>query len=249
MRRACLCFILVFNLLAGFSVCFAQIAKQGCDYHYFNDRKVSTSQCYEKNNFGKALAYDRLGKIIYEKELRRIGGHSSVYFSYYHSGAVSKAEWRSAPDGGIQWYSSLTNFAEDGTVTGYTEQNYDDHVTLIKRPVMEEPKPSVLKKKEVMTCAVIYSSEFWFINHTQLPVIVHADRRYGNDDFHTIALKPGDSVKGGALILAEQFDEPEKFYQFGAGYRKSKTSKVLRIKPLGAQQITKEVKRYYYEVR
>ncbi|MBC7552734.1 MAG: hypothetical protein H7257_02015, partial [Taibaiella sp.] len=81
-----------------------------CEYHYFRGKRISTATCYEKNNFGKAVAYNKKGEIIYEKHIRKVAGHSYVIFSYYRTGAVSKAVWHDAADGGIQWYSSITTF-------------------------------------------------------------------------------------------------------------------------------------------
>jgi hypothetical protein len=98
-----------------------------CKHTYFKGtKKVSTSLCYDKDNrFGKATAYNRKGEIIYEKSLRKIAGHSSVTFSYYSDGAVSKACYSDAPDAGIQWYKSDTWFKNNGTIDHVTEQSND----------------------------------------------------------------------------------------------------------------------------
>ncbi len=238
--------VFCFQFLAG--SLFGQ-AKEGCDKHYFKNHKISTTQCYQNSNFGKATAYSMDGKVIYEHEIRRVAGHSSVYFSYYENGAVSKAEWSSAPDGGIQWYRSVTTFGIDGSVTGFTESSYDDHPTLFaphREPLLEQP---VRQKKEVVECAVIYASEFWFINNTRQAIVVHADRMHGADDFHAVAIKPGDTAKAGVLILAQQFDEPEKYYRFSCNYRDKKKAKGLHVKLKATQQMNKEARRYYYSVR
>jgi hypothetical protein len=40
-------------------------------------------KCFDTNKrFGKATAYNKTGSIIYEKELRTIGGHASVEFTF-----------------------------------------------------------------------------------------------------------------------------------------------------------------------
>ncbi|GAA4462228.1 hypothetical protein GCM10023093_08400 [Nemorincola caseinilytica] len=100
-----------------------------CSYKYFvHGKGIATSQCYDKDGrWGKAKAYDRTGKEIYSRELRTVGGHSYVEFSYYdRSGAVKTARWSSAPDGGIQWYRSYTEFSEDGKIVNETKDSYDD---------------------------------------------------------------------------------------------------------------------------
>ncbi|MES2619768.1 MAG: hypothetical protein V4615_02875 [Bacteroidota bacterium] len=167
----------------------AQHDYPNCKYTYFKMGTTSTSQCYDKNNrFGKARAYNLKGDKIYERELRAVGGHSSVQFSFFKNGSVRKAEWRSAPDGGIQWYSNVTTFSEDGTQLSSINNNYDDHVTTIQpaqKPAEESPviKDSIKLKSETMTCAVIYSNEFWYIIHSSQKIIITAVRN--KDDFFT----------------------------------------------------------------
>jgi len=98
-----------------------------CKYTYFKNGKKATSQCYDADDrWGQARAYNDKGAVIYEKELRKIAGHSSVQFSFYENGAVKKAEYSSAPDAGIQWYRTYTYFAPDGTITSEIHNNYDD---------------------------------------------------------------------------------------------------------------------------
>ena len=66
----------------------------------------------------------------------------------------------------------------------------------------------------MIKCAVIYASEFWFINKTQHMVSVHAYRLSSRDEEQTVKLRAGEWNKGGALVLAEQFDNPERYYFF-----------------------------------
>ena len=74
------------------------------------------------DRWGHSWAYDRSGRVIFERQTRKIGGHASVDFSYHPDGTVSKAEVSQAPDGGIQWYRSTTTFDTAGVQTGFTEQ-------------------------------------------------------------------------------------------------------------------------------
>ena len=112
----------------------AQKSYSNCERKYFNHTHiVSTSICYDKDkHWGKATAYDRKGKQIYQKDIRWVGGHAGVTFSYYANGAVQKANFSDQPDGGIQWYKVVTYFAPDGTVTSEDNQSYDrmNHVTM-----------------------------------------------------------------------------------------------------------------------
>ncbi len=218
-----------------------------CTYHYFKGKKVSTSECYDDaHRFGKARAYNMQGQVIYEKEIRTVGGSSHVEFSYYDNGAVKKASWHSAPDGGIQWYNTVTTFSEDGKVTGETENNYDHSPvqTMQRYPGDKGKKDSA----HTAYCAVIYASEFWYVNTTRYTVIVTADR---GAEHYSLTLKPGATAKGGQLILAEQFDDPSRYYKFSVMPANSKLKKKLIVIPSDQkpQSTSKEVKRYYFEVR
>jgi hypothetical protein len=74
------------------------------------------------NGLAKQLHTNKTGNVIYEKELRTIGGHASVEFTFYPNGALNKASWSSAPDAGIQWYNSTDIFSEDGKLVSHTEK-------------------------------------------------------------------------------------------------------------------------------
>ncbi|MCD6012835.1 MAG: hypothetical protein K0Q79_2697 [Flavipsychrobacter sp.] len=238
-------FLLFLLILCSIAVSAEDYKK--CTYRYFKNKKVSTSECYDANNrFGKVRAYNLKGELIYENEIRKIGGSAHVQFEYYANGAVKKASWRSAPDGGIQWYSSVTTFSEDGKKTGETEHNWDDyhHVRTIKQ---EPPKQFVKKDtSNVVTCAIIYSSEFWFINKTKYTVTVDATR---GEEHYTTTLKPGQQLKGGQLVLAEQFDNIEKYYKFST-HTTGMRGQYLLIRPSKQAPIdkTREVRQYYYDI-
>ncbi len=242
-------YLLVFCVMLSFISTAQKYPK--CTYHYFKSGKISTSECFDENNrWGKATAYDISGKVIYEKELRHIAGNSSVSFSYYDNGAVKNAHWHSAPDGGIQWYNTYTDFALDGTVTGETQNDYDHKPTVLmqQRPVVVE-KRKIVKDTAFVTCAVIYASEYWFINKTPYTVMVDA---YRNTNEHTTTtLKRGEAVKGGQQIQAQYFDAPDKYYKFSARTLNGKNRQRLIVIPADKEpeQVSKESRRYYFEIR
>lgn len=254
-------YILLAPLLSGMPVALHAQEYSTCANKYFTGtKKVATSHCYDKDNrWGKARAFNRLGQQIYERDLRRIAGHSSVDFTYYESGAVKTASYSSAPDGGIQWYRSLTTFSEDGKITSETHDDYDNrpHVFYRTRPGEHIPdKPVVVTappKPTVAECAVIYSSEFWFTNYTPHTVIITATGKYNKSVTFTLSLHPRETLKGGQLILAQQFDDPAKTFDFiVTPLKPGKNKQKLIIIPSEdhlPENTSKETRRYYYEVR
>jgi hypothetical protein len=222
-----------------------------CRYSYFKGHKVSTSECWDaQKRWGRSTAYNVAGEVIYENEIRRIAGSSSVAYKYYQSGAVMQADWHSAPDAGIQWYNKTTYFSEDGRITQETENNYDHMLTPIApfRPTVKE-QPRKKDTPATASCAVIYSSEMWFINTTPYTVTVEVKRNYQPSEVYKVILKKGEKAKVGQLVLAEQFDDPTKFYSMTAST--SKPGKALIILPSKAkpQQASKEVRRYFFDIR
>ncbi|WP_133162434.1 hypothetical protein [Flavipsychrobacter stenotrophus] len=222
---------------------------QVCVYHYFNNKKVSTSQCFDKDKrWGKALAYDKTGKIIYEKELRRVAGNSSVDFTYYPDGAVSRAQWHSAPDAGIQWYNSTTYFSKDGTIEKVEENSYDMTPGLKELKVPGEYTPQI-KKQEAARCGAIYSTEFYFINKYKYPVNITATRKGNAADIKTVTVNPGDTAIGGSFIMTEQFVELSDYYTFSAiptKTRKGRSYSIVLCKVPGFETISKATRRYHY---
>ncbi len=229
-----------------------------CTYHYFSgSRKISTSECFDDaGRWGKAIAYDRNSKVIYEQELRRVAGHSYVVFKYYPDGAVQSAHWSSAPDGGIQWYKANIAFSPDGAVISETEDSYDRMVTMpaILKEMPEKQKKDTLRqqKQETAECAVIYSSEFWVKNFAPYPVVVTARRKSSVKETYILSLHEGETQKGGHMILAQYFDDPSKYYDFEvvpAQPGKKQRLIVLPSDERKPEQYNKETRRYFYEVR
>ena len=114
-----------------------------CTYTYFKGtKKVASSQCYDRDQrFGQARAFAADSHEIYRHGLRRIAGHESVTFQFYPSGAVRQAYMSSAPDAGIQWYHTTTEFSEQGAVTSVINDNYDQQLTSPSYVVPPQPTP------------------------------------------------------------------------------------------------------------
>ena len=234
-----------------------------CRYTYFKNGKKATSQCYDANDhWGQARAYNGKGEVIYEKDLRKIAGHSSVQFSFYENGAVKKAEYSSAPDAGIQWYRTFTEFAPDGTITSEVHQNYDDgpgttapfrRQEYVAPPTTTtNPTPAPCKPAPTtVACAVIYSSEFWFINTTPYSVVVTATHKHRKNEMSSLTLRPRQSAKGGQVLQAQFFDDPAKQYDFSVRAVRpgNKTKFILLPSDKKPEQTSTENKRYYFDIR
>lgn len=199
-----------------FSVSYAQKEYPVCEKTFFKSGQVSTEKCFDKENrFGKAYAYTKSGKLIYEKGLRKIAGHESVYFTFYPGGAVKKAEWSSAPDAGIQWYNSTDEFSEDGTLINHTENNYDDYLR-VTTPFTPKEKDTVVTLKEKKADTLISTKkkvEVWFLNHTYYPVIIHASGK-NNLSIAEQKVYPGDSTRLLQYDFTTKNFQPEKKYNF-----------------------------------
>jgi hypothetical protein len=225
-----------------------------CTYKYFQNKKVSTKVCYDKDNrWGRASAYDRTGKEIYSKEVRRVAGHASVLFSYYPDGAVSVAEYSSAPDAGIQWYRSTTWFSQDGKITREESHSNDDLERVSvpvefrkqdeQKVVQQTPPPA----QNPAACAVIYETVLMVINRSGGNCVAKAKGRTPNDLGNELQMAPGDTMKWGSYILAQQFDNPLDHFELSA--RRGKVS--LRVLPLMhlMRQESQSKRVYFFEVR
>jgi hypothetical protein len=222
---------------------------------YHANKKIASKQVTLTNdlNWGYAKAFDRSGKEIYSMYTRNVAGHASVHFSYYPSGAVEKAHFTSHPDGGIQW-SDITHYFDDsGKVTKIVDTSSDDfgHYKLRIDPTIysdtsSKPfiSPTIVKetpkKQEIVTCAEIYSTEFYLINATGKKRNVIA--RLLNapiDGFQKeVEVSQNDTIMIGSYIEAQLFTHPkeritleikgrksEKFQLFWAEHKQDGKSK------------------------
>lgn len=154
--------------------------------HFFKDNTISTVIYYSQWD-GKAIAYNKKGEIIYENGVRNFAGHASVHFSHYPSGAVKLAEYSSAPDAGIQWYKSNTQFDEEGKVTGFFEQSQEDLI-----------RPSFHTEPSQTSVITIYNHRTKFVNSTNYLIVCKLTEGQKSKD---VILKPGE------FYLGPQFNE------------------------------------------
>ncbi len=234
----------VVTIMLSFWVLAVQ-AKEDCKYYYFRNHKVAAKECYDDNRFGKAYAYNLSGKVIFEKGLRKVGGHETVLFSFYPNGAVSKAEWHSAPDAGIQWYSSVTTFDSLGNQTSYMEDSYDHGTKIMNLPPAVPTKNPAQQPKQIVKCAEIWVSELWCVNTTEATIVVHADKMNDANEHYAITLKRGDSAKLVSMPLAQMFDDPTKYYIISVNELNKDQKRIFRIGACTSSTNIGTTRRYY----
>ena len=229
----------------------AQHEYTNCKYHYNRNGKIASSVCYDRDGrWGKAKAFGIKGELIYEKEVRHVAGTASVEFSYYENGAVKAAKWYSAPDGGIQWYNTTTFFSPEGKIEREEEYNYYDkpttHTVLTKEPLVRKTA-----EPETQRCGAIYVTELWFINNTNYTIRVQVSRRGIPLVDSVTLLKPGDTAKGDEFYMAEQFVDPNEYYNFSVFYcgRHKKKKSNLVFYQSTFRILEKTRKRVYYTIK
>ncbi|MEY3398154.1 MAG: hypothetical protein RL220_748 [Bacteroidota bacterium] len=186
---------------------------------HFKSGELSTREFMDAaDRFGKATAYNIKGEVIFEKSTRRIGGHASVYFSYHENGAVSKAEFSDAPDGGIQWYKSVTTFDENGVQTWFHEMGYDERGLIpptIDEQVHRSPVDTVVvpapPAPDPAVCQMLHSNVVYLVNETKhgaraKVVAKNPSPMLSNNSYN---LLPGDTVLVGSYSIGEMFDMPD----------------------------------------
>lgn len=189
--------IIILLLVVGKS--FAQT--DTLEIHYFKSGKLSSIQLLENNRFGKAVAYNELGEIIFEQSIRRIGGHASVYFSYYDSGAIKKAEYSSAPDGGIQWYKSYYEFNEKGERTNFYEMSHEG----LTKPFSPSETPTPFVKTPAVS---LENHEVLIVNNSKYTIILEMTRNGGKE---TLILEKRKTHQIENIWLNQETDLSEKF--------------------------------------
>jgi len=243
--------VLIGILMGLVTPALAQRPQTGCVYTYFQKTKrVSTSICINPDGReGQALAFDRNGKEIYRGHERRFAGSEGTHFSYYPDGAVRKAEYHSAPDAGIQWYRSVTEFSPEGVVTNFWKDSHDDRVTILAP--LENPSPTVKPPQpETVACAPIWVSEAWFINGSRYAVRVTGEYTGSIADPRQVLLAPGDTVRGGGFVGAAQFANPLRRipYPFRLEAVGTRRKPSFRLQPADSVT-TGTTRRYYLRIR
>ena len=238
-------------MIICFSCVFASSYSQlGCQSKKVNDKQVKI--CYHSNNklstietwdlqkrSGSIQAFENTGKLLFEYGLRTFAGHASVDIKYHPNGQVSKAEYRSAPDGGIQFWHIITEYSMDGKETNKIDLSQPDgHPVLMVPDKNNTNKPVVTKTEEYVTVFKIF-------NATGNKVSVDFKASVNNENIKTknnsFVLKPKQTQTGDSISAAKFYTPDESFF---FELSQSQTSK-KKLQLILSTPETKDKKRVY----
>ncbi|MFN6944584.1 MAG: hypothetical protein ACK4ND_06530 [Cytophagaceae bacterium] len=195
-----------------------------------NDRGAETT-CYHKNNTvstietwdkerrnGHIKGLDKNSKELFSYYLRRYAGHASVRLWYHPNGQVSKVEFTSHPDGGIQSYHYISEYNENGERTKYIDLSRPDGhpipVTIPSTPSLPQQVPK--KKAEVVKCAVPYTTTYKLINETKNKVRIHVRQApnlwRGEKPDTTFVLESKQEIIIDSITMAEIFMDRDLYF-------------------------------------
>lgn len=149
-------------------------------------------------------AYDKNGKVIYERSYGQKHGSSGVELKYHPNGGISSARYTMQPDGGIQHTDITTYFTADGRVDHEVDMSIGDNgmmhgpgIITTKGPV---PAPHVTPRPapKPNECAPVpAATEVYLINYTSERLHIRAQYKdiAAGPAFYDI--EPSDTVKMG----------------------------------------------------
>src|SRR5690606_22283698 len=180
--------------------------------HFHATGEVSTREWTDAaNRQGQSWAYDRSGRVIFHRGTRRFAGHESVGFSYHPNGAISKAAYSHAPDGGIQWYKSTTTFDPQGEQTGHTEQGRDNYGPLPRVGIPTQgPLDTTRYRQEVVREQHMFINEYFVVARRNCRVQLRPMQASPAAKDLDATLLKGDTLRGGAYSMGEQFVPPQE---------------------------------------
>lgn len=179
----------------------------------------------------KVEVFNKKGERIFEGHRRNYAGHSSVYLTYHDNGGVKKIECSSAPDGGIQWYKSTHLLDENGNITFFSEDSYDNQHKLItltphtenKIEQKEERKEEKKQpEKQSNACATPMATQVVIYNRSKKPVQVALSYKSdGANISYTKKISSKDSLQTKEYINAEKFAEPQEIFNISVFNKKT----------------------------
>jgi hypothetical protein len=143
---------------------------------FHKNGKVSTVETWDKDKRNGTLkGFNNQGKELFSHNLRHYGGHASAQITYFPNGQVKSIYYSDAPDGGIQYYNSTTQFNEVKNQTSFDERSNLDELHLrVPAPFVPripdtiKPKKPVVEINQVLVKQKEEPIEFRIINKTKL---------------------------------------------------------------------------------
>ena len=174
---------------------------------YFDSGEVST--LYPKLNpgasvhTGQTFAYNKNGEIIFEQNVRRIGGYSSVEYYYYSNGGIKQANYTSHPDGGIQRTDIRFTFDASGKLTGKADWSTDG---LGGPKFLEDKLSDDSNASEKTQKVILLETTLIVVNGTKKKLkLLMSDLSTEDNLIEKVVLKKGDSLNLGAYITEGSF--------------------------------------------
>jgi hypothetical protein len=105
--------------------------------------EISTQRFWDaQGRSGYFEAYSNTRKKLVQYDLRKFAGHASVQVDYHGNGQVSRVEYSSAPDGGIQFWHIIHHFDESGNETFKQDLSQPDGYPRVVMPdELRNPDP------------------------------------------------------------------------------------------------------------
>lgn len=107
---------------------------------FHKNGKISTLETWDKDKrHGNLKGFNNKGKEIFSYNLRHYGGYASAQVTYFSNGQVKSIYYSDAPDGGIQYYHSTSQFDKAGNQVSFEEDSHEDKLNL-KTPTRDTVK-------------------------------------------------------------------------------------------------------------
>lgn len=174
---------------------------------YFTSGQKSTEiyNLVSDSRWHQLRAYDKTGKVIYERSYGQKHGSSGVSLKYHPNGAIYTAHYTMQPDGGIQYYDVTSYFTPEGKLDHEEDNSRGNDGQLHVAPTVNPartPVPNVHIAPQPATkpseCTPVpASTEIYLINYT-------SERLHIRSQYTTIAagpvyydVEPSDTVRVG----------------------------------------------------
>lgn len=240
---------LILLFLAAFSRLTAQYR---CSNHTVNAKLVST--CLHRNGTtstreewdadkrnGNLKIFNKSGVLLLDLNLRNYAGHASAQLSYHPNGQVSKVEYSSAPDAGIQFYKARYRYDEEGQQTEKWEEEHPYRLTI--EPHFQKPDAPQRKDSPAAKCASPCFSVFDIRNLSSKKTRLWVSAKpnlYVSGKSREISLKAGETKRLDSLVYAERYLEPDQLYEMVLGEESAKKHRLVQVLPRQSGQT-----RYY----